>query len=118
MHPVVAPSRSSHTRSVLARFLVRLSGNGILTEVTRFMTLRTSSRSAAFAGERIVTRRPARRRDHANFGIGETPEASRGHLAWRGIGQASTRYRLRGFDARQKKARARLVSHARPNCNR
>src|SRR5215475_6933234 len=47
MHPVVAPSRSSQTRSVLARFLDRFSGNGIFTEVTRLMALRTSSRSAA-----------------------------------------------------------------------
>src|SRR5215468_9534587 len=76
MHPVVVPSRSSHTRSVLARFLVRFSGNGILTEVTRFMTFRTSSRSAAFAGDRRVTRRPARRRDRMDCGIGGSPEAS------------------------------------------
>src|SRR5215831_18973706 len=87
MHPVVAPSRSSHTRSVLARFLVRFSGNGILTEVTRFMTLRTSSRSAALAGERTVTRRPTRIRDHADCGIGESPEASRIHLGVAWIGQ-------------------------------
>jgi hypothetical protein len=32
MHPVVAPSRSSQTRSVFARFRLRFSGNGILTE--------------------------------------------------------------------------------------
>src|ERR1700719_36245 len=50
MHPVVAPSRSSQTRSVLARFLERVSGNGIFTDVMRLMALRTSSRSAAPAG--------------------------------------------------------------------
>src|SRR5258708_39719912 len=48
--PVVVPPRSSQTRSVFARFLVRLSGYGILTDVTRLTTLRTSSRSAADAG--------------------------------------------------------------------
>src|SRR6266850_6301897 len=63
MHPVVAPSRSSQTRSVLARFLDRPSGNGIFTEVTRLMALRTSSRSAATAevnatpSNRLATRR-------------------------------------------------------------
>src|SRR5882757_7871034 len=63
MHPVVAPSRSSQTRSVLARFLDRLSGNGIFTEVTRLMALRTSSRSAATVevnatpSNRLATRR-------------------------------------------------------------
>src|SRR5262249_57570580 len=51
MQPVVVPPpRSSQTRSVLARFLVRFSGYGILTDVTRLTTLRTSSRSAADAG--------------------------------------------------------------------
>src|SRR5437899_7181498 len=50
MQPVVVPPRSSQTRSVLARFLVRVSGYGIFTEVTRLMTLRTSSRSAAETG--------------------------------------------------------------------
>src|SRR5258708_30531478 len=60
---VVAPSRSSQTRSVLARFLDRPSGNGIFTEVTRLMALRTSSRSAATAevnatpSNRLATRR-------------------------------------------------------------
>src|SRR5258707_11719461 len=63
MHPVVAPSRSSQTRSVLARFLGRPSGNGIFTEVTRLMALRTSSRSAATVevnatpSNRLATRR-------------------------------------------------------------
>src|SRR6266481_3225234 len=63
MHPVVAPSRSSQTRSVLARFLDRPSENGIFTEVTRLMALRTSSRSAATAevnatpSNRLATRR-------------------------------------------------------------
>src|SRR5260370_12616243 len=63
MHPVAASSRSSQTRSVLARFLDRPSGNGIFTEVTRLMALRTSSRSAATAevnatpSNRLATRR-------------------------------------------------------------
>src|SRR5262249_57796208 len=50
MQPVVVPPRSSQTRSVFALFLVRLSGYGIFTDVTRLMTLRTSSRSAAETG--------------------------------------------------------------------
>src|SRR5215467_10888633 len=50
MQPVVVPPRSSQTRSVLARLLVRVSGYGIFTDVTRLMTLRTSSRSAAETG--------------------------------------------------------------------
>src|SRR5258708_36071670 len=63
MHPVVAPSRSSQTRSVLARFLERVSGNGIFTDVMRLMALRTSSRSAATVdvnatpSNRLATRR-------------------------------------------------------------
>src|SRR5260370_39982711 len=63
MHPVVAPSLSSQTRSVHARLLDRPSGNGIFTEVTRLMALRTSSRSAATAevnatpSNRLATRR-------------------------------------------------------------
>src|SRR5260370_11655432 len=63
MQPVVAPSRSSQTRSVFARFLDRPSGNGIFTEVTRLMALRTSSRSAATVevnatpSNRLATRR-------------------------------------------------------------
>src|SRR5215831_14710669 len=36
MQPVVPPSRSSHTRSVFARFRARISGNGIF-DVTRLM---------------------------------------------------------------------------------
>src|SRR6202030_1330990 len=63
MHPVVAPSRSSQTRSVFARFLERVSGNGIFTDVMRLMALRTSSRSAATVdvnatpSNRLATRR-------------------------------------------------------------
>jgi hypothetical protein len=60
MHPVVAPSRSSQTRSVLARFLDRLSGNGIFTEVTRLIALRTSSRSAAKTNAAINAARARR----------------------------------------------------------
>src|SRR5712664_1417595 len=54
MQPVVVPPRSSQTRSVFARFLVRVSGYGIFTDVTRLMTLRTSSRSAAETGIHAV----------------------------------------------------------------
>src|SRR6185503_8469219 len=74
MHPVVAPSRSSHTRSVLARFLARFSGYGIFTDVTRLMALRTSSRSAAVeetAGTQAS--RLARKTDLAGWNIWKNP---------------------------------------------
>src|SRR5262249_2806334 len=78
MHPVVAPSRSSQTRSVFARFLDRVSGNGILPDVMRLMALRTSSRSAARAG--ATTRadsRIARRTGLADWNIWEILGESR-----------------------------------------
>ena len=71
-HLTTDTSRSSHTRSVLARFLERFSGYGIFTDVIRLMALRTSSRSAALAG---VSTRPSRtmlrRRDLSDWNIWE-----------------------------------------------
>src|SRR6202035_2252342 len=83
MQPVVAPSRSSHTRSVRARLRSKFSGNGILTDVTRLMALRTSSRSAALAQvSAAATSRHARgrdltrRRDLIGWDIWETSESA------------------------------------------
>src|SRR6185503_16220771 len=74
MHPVVAPSRSSHTRSVLARFLARFSGYGIFTDVTRLMALRTSSRSAAVEDAAATqASRLARKTDLAGWNIWKNP---------------------------------------------
>src|SRR5262245_41560147 len=74
MQPVVAPSRSSHTRSVLARFLGRFSGKGIFTDVTRLIALRTSSRSAAGLGVAARARsRMAGTTDLACWSICEIP---------------------------------------------
>src|SRR6266480_6667901 len=78
MQPVVAPSRSNHTRSVLARFLVRFSGNGIFTDVTRLMALRTSSRSAALMEVGATARsKHARRRGLIGWNIWENLRKSR-----------------------------------------
>src|SRR5580693_1768498 len=78
MQPVVAPSRSNHTRSVFARFRCKFSGNGILTDVTRLMALRTSSRSAALAQvSAAATSRHARRRDLIGWNIWETSKGAR-----------------------------------------
>src|ERR1700730_17350656 len=88
MHPVVAPSRSSQTRSVFARFLVRVSGYGILTDVTRLMTLRTSSRSAALAGVSTTpSSRLAMRRGLVGGSIWENPpgEARFARATWIGV---------------------------------
>src|SRR5436190_18281012 len=71
MQPVVAPSRSNHTRSVFARFLVRFSGNGIFTDVTRLMALRTSSRSAALMEVGATARSKHARRGLIGWNIWE-----------------------------------------------
>src|SRR5262245_3361935 len=70
----MAPSRSSHTRSVLARFRARFSGYGIFTDVTRLMALRTSSRSAA-CDEAAPTpsSKVAKRKGLAGWNIWENP---------------------------------------------
>src|SRR5262245_6640063 len=74
MQPVVAPSRSSQTRSVFARFRGRFSGNGIFTEVMRLIALRTSSRSAAFAPtHEIHSTRPAKISECARHDICHPP---------------------------------------------
>src|SRR5688572_24619859 len=119
MHPVVAPSRSSHTRSVLARLRARFSGYGIFTDVTRLMALRTSSRSAAWPGAATrASSRLARTRDLACWNICEIPPNEPPNFSQASRGPAlkqSPRFNTQGsrwFAARAKKCRVLRQGHS------